>query len=572
MSLHDKVDCLFRPEDKAFKMLYPSGEESVLNTFDDFLNDDLFELSDHDDNKTLFDNNDDFLAQSLNESSISIPQKLVARCEQTPPEPWRKGLWCLAQNAARPSELAVAKTRVNKAPTQPLPMSMQPSSNQVAETASSPPWMPAQEVHYTNTSIPRAQYTHKTMARPPFDRDKTLSPSPTYAQAQHHGLAGTESWQQDFQDFHLQLPQTQLPYSPPNSGVMSKRSSPARRYNEGAIAYNTTVAHNMLKIDGGVHIGPPQSDIGTVPYPLDPHLLGNQSSRIYNEIQIPQQRAGQDHGSGLSYNDPQWRAAVSDNSSSSQYSCCASQSMMSSNHSPMYWPSTAATSGHQVTPVPTVPQYGPIMAPVPQRPHHPVLKTGAEGFQDGLGIQYSGMNPLPTTQVISPLPDITSSYPSLPPPGHPHFTQIDPFATPKRGQHYRTPSRSPSPSISPTNTTRVLRHRSPTRNGTDHQRRKSIHKNGPMKDKERDRDLKQPRTPKTPKSPAGGLASLDFVNFTPKDSAKLLNDVAPSGSSKTRARREQEAKDKRKRLSQAALRAVENAGGDLREFAKAIRA
>ena len=134
------------------------------------------------------------------------------------------------------------------------------------------------------------------------------------------------------------------------------------------------------------------------------------------------------------------------------------------------------------------------------------------------------------------MPDITSSYPSLPPPGHPHFTQDGTHSPrPKRGQHYRTPSRSPSLSISPTNTTRVLRQRSPTRNGTDHQRRKSIHKNGPMKDKERDRDSKQPRTPKTPKSPGngnGGLASLDFVNFTPKDSAKLLNDVAPSGSSK----------------------------------------
>jgi len=52
---------------------------------------------------------------------------------------------------------------------------------------------------------------------------------------------------------------------------------------------------------------------------------------------------------------------------------------------------------------------------------------------------------------------------------------------------------------------------------------------------------------------------IDFVNFTPKDSAKLLSDVAPSGSSKTRARREQEARDKRRRLSEAAVRAVRRA-------------
>jgi hypothetical protein len=63
---------------------------------------------------------------------------------------------------------------------------------------------------------------------------------------------------------------------------------------------------------------------------------------------------------------------------------------------------------------------------------------------------------------------------------------------------------------------------------------------------------------------------IDFVNFTPKDSAKLLNDVAPSGSSKTRARRELEAKEKRKKLNEAALKAVKVAGGDVSAFEKAI--
>jgi hypothetical protein len=63
---------------------------------------------------------------------------------------------------------------------------------------------------------------------------------------------------------------------------------------------------------------------------------------------------------------------------------------------------------------------------------------------------------------------------------------------------------------------------------------------------------------------------IDFVNFTPKDASKLLNDVAPSGSSKTRARREQEARDKRKKLSEAAKKAVMVAGGDVAAFERAI--
>lgn len=56
---------------------------------------------------------------------------------------------------------------------------------------------------------------------------------------------------------------------------------------------------------------------------------------------------------------------------------------------------------------------------------------------------------------------------------------------------------------------------------------------------------------------------VGFVNFTPDDSKKILLGVAPSGSSKTKARREKEAADKRRRLGMAAARAVFEAGGDV---------
>ncbi|KAF2091884.1 hypothetical protein K490DRAFT_61321 [Saccharata proteae CBS 121410] len=58
-------------------------------------------------------------------------------------------------------------------------------------------------------------------------------------------------------------------------------------------------------------------------------------------------------------------------------------------------------------------------------------------------------------------------------------------------------------------------------------------------------------------------APVGFVNYTPDDSRKILTGVAPSGSSKTKARREKEAAEKRRRLSQAAARAIIEAGGDL---------
>ncbi|RDL39071.1 uncharacterized protein BP5553_03411 [Venustampulla echinocandica] len=81
---------------------------------------------------------------------------------------------------------------------------------------------------------------------------------------------------------------------------------------------------------------------------------------------------------------------------------------------------------------------------------------------------------------------------------------------------------------------------------------------------------RQRKSPKTSRKswsraqhrPKSGGA-VDFVNYTPDDSRKILTGVAPSGSSKTKARRDKEAMDKRRRLSQAALRAVKAAGGDV---------
>lgn len=50
---------------------------------------------------------------------------------------------------------------------------------------------------------------------------------------------------------------------------------------------------------------------------------------------------------------------------------------------------------------------------------------------------------------------------------------------------------------------------------------------------------------------------------------KILTGVAPSGSSKTKARREKEAAEKRRKLSEAAVRAVLLAGGDVQRLKEA---
>ena len=74
--------------------------------------------------------------------------------------------------------------------------------------------------------------------------------------------------------------------------------------------------------------------------------------------------------------------------------------------------------------------------------------------------------------------------------------------------------------------------------------------------------------PRTPKTPMGSGGAVGFVNFTPSDSRKILGGVAPSGSSKTKARREKEASDRRRKLSEAAAKAVMEAGGDVEALRK----
>jgi len=94
----------------------------------------------------------------------------------------------------------------------------------------------------------------------------------------------------------------------------------------------------------------------------------------------------------------------------------------------------------------------------------------------------------------------------------------------------RTPSASPPPNA---------RHRRASSKGRSHHRRKSSSNNAGVR-----------------------AVSVGFVNFTPDDSRKILTGVAPSGSSKTKARREKEAAEKRRKLSEAAKRAIIEAGGD----------
>jgi hypothetical protein len=146
---------------------------------------------------------------------------------------------------------------------------------------------------------------------------------------------------------------------------------------------------------------------------------------------------------------------------------------------------------------------------------------------------------------IAPLP--TTNYQIATAPMWP--TQVSQHGLPHT-PHRRPRMRSDSPSPGPP----LTEPRSGARRNT----------RGPSTSRSRctSRHRRAKSTNSTPRH-AANMDRSGFVNFTPHDSGKILSGVAPSGSSKTKARREKEAADKRRRLSQAAVRAVVEAGGDL---------
>ncbi|EON68513.1 hypothetical protein W97_07771 [Coniosporium apollinis CBS 100218] len=123
----------------------------------------------------------------------------------------------------------------------------------------------------------------------------------------------------------------------------------------------------------------------------------------------------------------------------------------------------------------------------------------------------------------------------------------------ERQRQLASPSRSPSSSPPPITPSRHRRTSSVAKTPRSHHRRSKSSHHGSHHGA----------------NPSGGghsrtsSAPVGFVNFTADDSRKILTGVAPSGSSKTKARREKEAADKRRKLSLAATRAVLEAGGDL---------
>ncbi|KAM0333150.1 hypothetical protein ACHAQA_001810 [Verticillium albo-atrum] len=149
-------------------------------------------------------------------------------------------------------------------------------------------------------------------------------------------------------------------------------------------------------------------------------------------------------------------------------------------------------------------------------------------------------------------------------------------------RHMATPLRRQRPSSANRSRARDSSSASPTPNGRSRNSSGSSNAGGPVigASVKKRRSFQTPAggRPGHPRTPSGGSSGAlglgigmgdggggggGFVNFTPSDHTLLMTGVAPSGSSKTKARREKEALEKRRRMSEAALKAVAAAGGDI---------
>jgi hypothetical protein len=599
MSLASSPDFQIRPEDKVFDMFFP-GEDPLTDSFDDYLNEN-YNLSDGD-NKETFDSFLEFFEKEATArgNGCLSPIGGSSRQNASPPQPWRKGLWCLNQNGAllpgsaaqnggsgaqningdalNSREVAShqAGGRAFTNFSRPVPQPRTPSSKGTKKILTTSPRTARKGQHVPQT----------------FSREGTLSPKSSYARNQHNNkMAYQESLQRHLQNFHLLAgDEAELLSSPPSGRPTQPEHSV--RVHSANVARNGLIVHNQVLTIPIANVNDTYPSIEHRHTAVDPGLesvfYSNSSNNMLTAHDQALNTADYLHDPHNPHNqtDSVWREEIFHSLIGPEFLFDSQARYKYVGEMQPHWSPPAASGIQPDAPRSYQEHYPIIAAPTPHRPTHQLLQNPVSPQIDGLGIQYSGIDSSTAGRAhpnLSPL-EPAYSYPSLPEiapePIH-TFADTSPFTTPCH--HHPTdlsPSRSTSPSISPrntkynyANTSRSLRQTSPTRQSA---RRKSI---GAPKASSftnshhhhtSSTTTKAPRTPRTPKTPTGpgaGFGAIDFVNFTPKDSAKLLSDVAPSGSSKTRARREQEARDKRRRLSEAAVRAVRRvakaAGGDV---------
>lgn len=543
-------------------MFAPSFDQSFNDIFNEYVNMD----SNGDGNKEVpFSSDIDqlFPPGSLSSDCGDLsPIGSSSRHPRLSPQPWSKGLWCL-QDDVLPSgdQRSVAfHDTIHPSVISDLSLSLE-SPSRPAEVAglistspSTPPATPSRKPSKSAIITPKTIRRREPNDRRALLRKHSFSPSlMRSSHLQKTKMAYPEVWTQRLQNYHLRGSDERLPLSPPPSDILVQHET------------MQSDNHAQMHMSSSAPSGCLMRDSAEMPTNYDSNMF-HQTSTI---SATQRQRYLSNHGSAaLSASSPPSADEIfhSPHSSDSQpmpswhADALGTPSMPFTpdlqSHDPQAWWSPMTS---RVAPVTQGQGQNPyLVSPLPQRPihntnHHSDLLQGGLmiNFDPSFDISSAPESSFSSSNLHTPAGQ-DRSYAHVPGPQQ-SFAKNSPFTTP-RGIHTIQSSRSPS--VSPITSPRSgAAARTATNLKAGHRRNHS-----------RKLSSQSANAPKPVKagSPNGNKSvSVSFVNFTPSDSQKILTGVAPSGSSKTKARREQEAREKRRKLSEAALMAVRKAGGDV---------
>ncbi|KAE9982102.1 hypothetical protein EG328_011205 [Venturia inaequalis] len=148
----------------------------------------------------------------------------------------------------------------------------------------------------------------------------------------------------------------------------------------------------------------------------------------------------------------------------------------------------------------------------------------------------------PVTMTALPYLNNTQRAPSLAP-----STRASSIAFSRASSYRSTPSPSPGP---PHN-------HQPQNHNHSHSLPRNSNRRDQRKQNRRSASRATTHSRESSRAVAAPAAEIGgFINYTPSDKKRILTGVAPSGSSKTKARREKEAAEQKRKMSEAAKRAV----------------
>lgn len=492
--------------------------------------------------------------------------------QQTHPSPqWAKDFWSLPPDA--PSSLGQAplafQDTVHPSAVSDLNVNLEASSTTCpAETRSSPTTPPGTPRRKPKSALvtPKSIQRHREPnGRRGLQHKQSFSPSLTRpSQFQKGRMAYQEAWAHRLQNLNfLRSADDRFPLSPPPSDILPQQENIAADNSAVHIHHSGDSTEMHHHFDTSIFTPSPAI---SMPSPCT-GVLSRQQARYLNHSNNSTVTSSPPSADDIF---PSPHSSDPQSMSSWHSDALGTPGLftpdLQSHDAQAWWPPMNARVPQRQ------PSYQQVVAsPPPQQPiqntthQHDLANSQHDILQGGLMIQmdpsaydmtatanssFSSTTMAPTASSCQE----NHTYSHVPT-AHAKYVDASSFATPQLHPQSRSPSLSPRADRSPKNG--LAMHHSITMKAQRRQPGRKISSNS-MNVPKPVKGLNGSGSPKGAKS-----VTVSFVNFTPNDSQKILTGVAPSGSSKTKARREQEARDRRRRISEAALNAVRKAGGDV---------